>query len=415
MRCALPWKRALLPLCFAEERELAASCREVTIWGSVRVAEREGHADPMTTLFRGSSRQPYANLVVRSLSLFLIWSVIPAVDAEMSHPELLQRIAFGSCANQNVPQPIWDDIIAAKPDLFLFVGDNIYADTEDMSVMSAKYVQLAAQSGYARLRAMCPVLATWDDHDYGVNDGDARYPKKAEAQKIMLDFFGVPKDAPQRRREGVYQAAIYGPPQRRVQVILLDTRYFKSVPTRDTRAVEEKKRANVVGWYVPNTDPSTTMLGAEQWRWLERQLREPAEVRLIVSSMQVIADAKGMESWGNFPHERQRLYELIRTTGAQGVCFLSGDVHFSEISRSDEGAYPLFDFTSSGLTNSSENWAGAVNPQRVSDRAYAKPTFGMVAIDWAQSPVAITFRAVGLRGFVAFEKTISVPGSPQKN
>src|SRR5436190_18218787 len=79
----------------------------------------------------------------------------------------LRRIAFGSCAHQDRPQPIWDAVVAARPDLFLFIGDTVYADTTDMDAMRATYARLAALPGYQKLLRTCPVLATWDDHDYG--------------------------------------------------------------------------------------------------------------------------------------------------------------------------------------------------------------------------------------------------------
>src|SRR5690606_21285898 len=140
------------------------------------------------------------------------------------------------------------------------------------------------------LVATCPILATWDDHDYGVNDGDASYPRKAEAAKLMLDFFKVPADSPRRQHEGVYGAYRFGPEGKRVQVILLDARYFKSRPKPDLRSEEEKKRLNIIGRYVGDEDPKATVLGEEQWQWLEEQLRQPADVRLLVSSIQVVAD-----------------------------------------------------------------------------------------------------------------------------
>lgn len=326
--------------------------------------------------------------------------------AEVRHDLVPQRIAFGSCANENVPQPIWEPLVAAAPDLFLFVGDNIYADTEDMEVMRVKYAKLAAQPGYQKLLETCPVLATWDDHDYGVNDGGAWYPKRLESAEIMLDFFNVPADSPRRRREGIHGAHVFGPDGRRVQVILLDTRSFKSRPLKDLRSPDEKKRLNLVGWYVPQTDPQTTILGEAQWEWLAEQLRQPAEWRLIVSSIQIIADEKGMESWGNFPHERERLYQLIGSTGAEGVVFLSGDVHFSEVSRTDAGPYPLHDFTSSGLTNSHAGWAAAVNTHRASATAYAKPTFGLVEIDWSGPVSTLSLQARNLQGEAEFEVKI---------
>jgi alkaline phosphatase D len=71
------------------------------------------------------------------------------------HPALgrrLSRIAFGCCADQDKPQPVWDPVLARQNDLFIFLGDNIYADTRDMDLMRRKYAKLAAQPGFARLR-----------------------------------------------------------------------------------------------------------------------------------------------------------------------------------------------------------------------------------------------------------------------
>ena len=63
----------------------------------------------------------------------------------------MQKIAFGSCASQDKAQPIWDTVIAENPDLFLFIGDNIYGDTGDMSVMEEKYSQEMPSHHGARL------------------------------------------------------------------------------------------------------------------------------------------------------------------------------------------------------------------------------------------------------------------------
>jgi len=126
--------------------------------------------------------------------------------------EPLSRIAFGSCAKQDQPQPIWESVVAMKPQLFLFIGDNIYGDTEDMAVLKQKWDLLGAQPGYQKLKQTCPVLATWDDHDYGANDAGADYAKKRESQQLFQDFFDVPKDSPRRKQEGVYHAEVFGPP-----------------------------------------------------------------------------------------------------------------------------------------------------------------------------------------------------------
>jgi alkaline phosphatase D len=103
---------------------------------------------------------------------------------------LPKRIAFGSCAKQDKPQPIWNAVLASDPDLFIFLGDNIYGDTRDMAVLRRKYAELAAQPGFVRLTERTPILATWDDHDYGENDAGVDYPFKDESRQIFCDFWG---------------------------------------------------------------------------------------------------------------------------------------------------------------------------------------------------------------------------------
>ena len=313
----------------------------------------------------------------------------PVCAGEAASTTVLHTVAFGACAAQTKPQTIWDAIVATDPDLFLFIGDNIYGDTEDPSVLKRKYAQLAAKPGYQNLLKTCPLLSTWDDHDYGKNDGGEEYVMREESAEIFLDFFNVPQDSPRRSRAGIYGAQTFGEAGKRVQVILLDTRYFRSSPmVKNTISKQEKRKKNLVGWYVPTTNTDTTILGAEQWAWLEKQLEEDADVRIIASSIQVVSQEKGMECWGNFPHERKRLFDLIQTTKANGVVFISGDVHFSEISVDTTGPYPLYDFTSSGMTHSGKAWSRAVNSLRVGN-AYSGLNFGLISMDWANQSLTL--------------------------
>lgn len=311
-------------------------------------------------------------------------------------PAPLQRIAFGSCAKQDKPQPIWDAVIETKPQLFLFLGDNIYGDTENMELLKQKWDLLGAQPGYQRLKQACPVLATWDDHDLGANDAGAEYPKKRESQQLFLNFFGVPKNSPRREQEGVYSAEVFGPPGRRVQIILLDARYFRSRLKKGFTPGESGDGRR--GMYIPNDDPSATVLGDVQWQWLEQQLKMPAELRVLCSSFQLLPDEHGSECWGNFPRERKRLLDLIRTTQAKGVVVLSGDRHLAEIARLSPEAfgigYPIIEVTSSSLNAPSGNltkagvrFANEINRYRVG-LTYFDTNFGLIDIDWTlPSPV----------------------------
>jgi alkaline phosphatase D len=313
----------------------------------------------------------------------------------------LSRIAFGSCAHQNKPQPIWESIIATKPELFLFIGDNIYGDTKDMKELRARYQKLAEVPGYQKLLKTCPLLATWDDHDYGWNDAGADWPHRKESQQIFLDFFGIANDSPRRTQEGIYSAAAFGPSGRRVQVILLDTRYHRS---------PLKKRGKFIpgeGPYVPNTDPNTTMLGETQWRWLEEQLKVPADLRLLVSSIQVVAEDHAWEKWMNFPHERGRLYKLLKDTGAAGVVILSGDRHLAELSLMDAGiGYPLYDLTSSGLNQGNKAWRKQEkNTHRVATMNFGN-NFGLITVAWDKKDPVVSLQVRDEDGDITIQQKI---------
>jgi alkaline phosphatase D len=305
---------------------------------------------------------------------------------------------LGSCSDPRRPVPAFDAIVRADPDLMIFMGDNVYADTVDEKKIRRAYRKLGQHAGFRRLKKACPLMATWDDHDFGLNDMGREHPGKAGSQRAFLDFWEVPKDSPRRGREGVYHAQVFGPEGRRVQVILLDTRYHRDALRRRPK----RDSSRYAGRYLPDPDPAKTILGEAQWGWLEEQLSKPAEVRLIVSSIQFVAEDHGWETWAMFPAERGRLIELIGTTGANGVVFLSGDRHHSELSRLDEGTpYPIYDLTSSGL-NKPGLEKDEPNRHRVGER-YHLSNFGLITLDWEGPEPGMTFQIIDPRGRVRIE------------
>lgn len=303
----------------------------------------------------------------------------------------LTRIAFGSCAHQDRPQPVWSAIRNDRPDLWIWLGDNVYNDTEDLEAIAGNWRGLAANPGYAALlKTGVPVLGTWDDHDFGRNDAGAEYPQRVGSQAAFLDFLGVAKDDPRRERAGVYHSQTFGPEGRRVQVIVLDTRYHRSALSRYPAAEGERR-----GPYRPSPDRSATMLGEAQWAWLEQRLREPAELRLICTSIQALSPEHPHEKWANLPREQARLMGLLAETGAEGVIFLSGDRHHGELSRlepaADESRGVVYDLTSSGL-NQSRVRPGRPpesNPLRVG-RVVQGTHYGRIDIDWEATDPRVT-------------------------
>ena len=315
--------------------------------------------------------------------------------------QILRKIVFGSCVKQDLPTPIFYTMAGEFPDLILFLGDNIYADTEDMTEMRAKYDRLAANTDFRRLRSEFPIMATWDDHDFGVNDGGADFPQREASEKEFMRFWDVPTQSPVRNRPGVYDAKIFGPEGQRVQVIMLDTRYFRS-PLKTG-----KKR--VGGPYVADYSPGKTMLGEAQWTWLKQEFEKPAEVRLIGTSIQLVPEASGQEAWGNLPNEREKLIRLVKETKVRGVVLLSGDRHWAELSCcSQDVSYPLYEITSSSFNQIHPRGTPTGNRFRADERTYHRENYGVVRIDWDLPNPTVTLEVKDIEGGIRIEKKIAV-------
>ncbi|TWT62764.1 alkaline phosphatase D family protein [Rubinisphaera italica] len=326
--------------------------------------------------------------------------------ADFVLPERLDRITCGSCSKQDLPQPIWDAIVSADPDLFIYMGDNIYGDSEDLNVLAEKWGKQKSQPGYSALRKQCSVIGTWDDHDYGKNDAGIEYPQKAGSQQLFLDFLDEPEDSIRRTREGVYASYLYGPVGQQVHIILLDTRYFRT-PLK--KIMDQSPTAEGhSGPYGPTDDPNADMLGEAQWKWLEEQLQVPAQLRLIVSSIQVLPLEQRYEKWENLPTERARLLKLIEKTNSEGVVFLSGDRHAAEFCKLDrEGNYPLMEMTSSSL-NAPRKYQNELNSLRYG-LLYNEVNFGKILIDWeVESPTAV-FSVCDIEGRPMLQVPVTIP------
>lgn len=295
-------------------------------------------------------------------------------------------IAFGSCNKQNVENVLWDDIMQQKPNLWIWGGDNIYADTDNMETLRTEYNKQLNNEDYKRLIATTKILGTWDDHDYGLNDGGEEFEMKKESQQIFLDFMGVTKNDKRRQKEGIYHTEEIKTKNGIIKIIVLDTRYFRSRLVKDT---ESKKR------YKPTTDKALTILGEIQWQWLKNELQiSNADFNIIVGSIQFLSWEHGFETWGNFPHELNRLENVIANSKAKGVLLLSGDRHISEFSRkSIEGlSYPLVDFTSSGLTHSYTNFSGENNKYRVG-KVVSEKSYGLLKFNFKDSKITMEMYA----------------------
>lgn len=307
----------------------------------------------------------------------------------------LTRIAFGSCNHQSAPQHMWAQIAAQNPQLFMMIGDNVYGDNawdHDAGLESLRkaYALQASHPEFAGFRAKYPMMATWDDHDYGLNDAGGSFPMRRWGEELFETFWGSSDEV--RSRSGVYDSSITGPEGRRVQVILLDTRFFRS----DFKRMEWSKERPPLGGYLPDADPAKTILGAQQWAWLKQELAKPADLRILVSSTQVITDAHQYEGWTNFPTERERLYEALSVREASGLVMLSGDRHAAGIYKTEHKGETLWELTSSSLNlafggDNDRSTAREPDASRVT-KFFSEENYGLVDIDWKAKRLTMTLK-----------------------
>lgn len=340
----------------------------------------------------------YLRSVLLSFIMVLLGSCVSYEPArQLPAPSLdkasvIERIAVGSCFEPMRGDEIFASIGSLDPDVFMFIGDNVYAESEtldpELKSLRAAYARLADARRFAALRETTPLLVTWDDHDYGLNDAGGDFVHKRKAESLYEHVWDVSSRDPRSKRDGVYYTKVIGPEGRRVQFILLDTRFFRTPLTLSTNAF--------MGRYQPSPDDDQNMLGEAQWQWFEEQLAKEAELRIIVSSIRLIADGHGWEGWRTMPKERERFYQLLRDTGATGVVLVSGDSHAAAIDRRDTAiSYPLYELTASSLnvplTVFVEDPPLEPDPYRLGDR-YVQSNFGTIDIDWESGEVTLAIR-----------------------
>jgi alkaline phosphatase D len=300
------------------------------------------------------------------IKLFLIQAIISSpVEANSI------KLGLGSCLDQDFPQPIWNSIKQENLNYFIFLGDNVYGDLPSGKLNKMK-------KAYAHQKKLIPdwlfkkdVNVIWDDHDYGINNGGASYPLKKQAQLMYLDFWNISSGDERRKREGIYTNKFINIDGFMVNLILLDTRYFRS---------DLDKTIGINPVYKKNLDLNSTILGKKQWAWLEEIINRKADLVIISTSIQLLATSHRFEKWSNFPHEHIRMKKLLKQLNTP-VLIISGDRHQGAIYKEDG----LFEITSSSLNKvlSPSKFIG--RPKEVDNLMigdmYPGENYGLITID----------------------------------
>ncbi len=284
----------------------------------------------------------------------VLFAILIIVSPVILHAQKPYRIALLGCHRQFEPAPALVRYVEAEPDLCIWVGDNIYADTQtDPGHLQACYDALAAKPAFQQLMELAPYLATWDDHDFGDNNEWKDYPLKEQSREMFRAFWHLEDKIP-ADREGVFYSEVHEVGDITMQVIMLDVRYHRDEPGEES-----------------------DVLGEGQWEWLEDELDREADLRLIVSGTQVLLNKDaGSETWDQYPQARRRLFEMIRKHQAEGVLFITGDQHYGEVCRQDGGLpYDAVELQFAGI-NQTE--APEYNPLRVVKAATSLHSYAII-------------------------------------
>eukprot|EP00026_Physarum_polycephalum_P009810 Phypoly_transcript_09947.p1 GENE.Phypoly_transcript_09947~~Phypoly_transcript_09947.p1 ORF type:complete len:418 (+),score=49.08 Phypoly_transcript_09947:89-1342(+) len=339
------------------------------------------------------------------LGLFvLLCHSLPIAPGSYSQP--LSKFAFGSCNKHDLPQPLWEHIQKYNPELWVWLGDIVYADTREMpflwkpsalSVMEYKYDAQRNNKDYKKLASTVNITGVWDDHDYGMNNGGKFYSDRRDSQKILLKFLDEPKESERWNRDGLYGAFEFGESPRKVKLIIFDTRFFRTDPL----------------------EPNSDILGEVQWKWLEEELKtSDAQIHFFASSVQLIpADIPLVEKWSNFEHGRTRFFSLLQKYKISTPIVLSGDVHHAELFHYScpESNLIVDEITSSGMTHCCASSfpsficntvLNTILFGKFSLGSYDGFNFGTVEIHWDTNPVTVDLQVRGVDGEIVMKNKV---------
>jgi alkaline phosphatase D len=280
--------------------------------------------------------------------------------------------AFGSCASDKAfaKQPVWNLIRKSGADAVVLIGDTPYIDSTKLDVQRERYRAFFDMSEVRETMRAMPFYCTWDDHDFGTNDCDGRIAGKEGSRQAFLEYHCNPSYGENDR--GVYTSFRRGP----IEVFLLDTRWFSK--TEDSAFASGK----------------LTLLGAQQWAWLEKKLVESTAPFKIVACGMIWNDAVRPgkpDYWGAYPWERDHFFRFLSEKRIEGVVLVGGDIHRSRVVRHatrEIVGYEITELITSPMAQSVIEAADALDPGLVWDAGVGQSCL-IVSADTKNKPATL--------------------------
>ncbi|MAC33381.1 MULTISPECIES: phosphodiesterase [Idiomarina] len=326
---------------------------------------------------------------IRSVWLFLLLVVACGASAQQT-----TRVAFGCCIDHTKRQNIWDAINHAQPEVFVFLGDTVDVDADDMEDLLDAYEVFNRYRGPRVLRRNSAVMSVWNRKDYSLDGKSGKNnPNRYAVRNHFLTFWREPVTSERLFQEhGIAKSVVFGTEPQRVQVIVLDGRWNRDPLNTVGWLEQQTRRFNAeLGPYQPNN--SGNLLGDEQWQWLAEQLKKPAEVRILMSATPILSPANGYDSWALYQRELTRLKKLLMELQPSGLLLASGDRLFGEFAQSGEFlSYPLWQVTPGTINFEGES---PYQSHYRDGKAFTESRYGQIEVIWKEQPeLVLTLRDV---------------------
>lgn len=317
--------------------------------------------------------------------------VLPNTSLKKDAPSEKFTIGFGGGSGY-VPENerMWDTIGAIEPRALLLLGDNVYIDDPETPEMQRfHYYRRQSQPEWGKLAKAVPIYSIWDDHDFTTNDGwggpDIEKPSwKRDVWEIYKENWDNPYYGGGKENPGCWFDFRIGD----VHFIMIDGRYYRESPR----------------------DKSPSMLGAVQMKWLKKTLADkPATFKVICTNVPMAPKVKpgSKDTWDGYSDERSAIYQFIADQKLPGVVILSADRHRSDAYKVDtkiEGMYPLFEFSSSRLTNQ--------HVHKLIDHSLfgynEKQSFGRVDFDLTAEDPTVKYTIINIDGKAIHDLTVKL-------
>ncbi|MBM9592246.1 alkaline phosphatase family protein [Leptospira sp. 201903075] len=339
-----------------------------------------------------------------SFSLSIIFLILFQFPMEAKEKETFE-IGFGSCLHQDKESPILTQWKKESFNLVLLLGDNIYADSLVATEKIPAYKKQFARPEWKAIRSKAKILATWDDHDYGVNDSGGEFLDKEKSREVFISQVGplMPKGQKLGTKDGkgIFLSYWIEFKKKKIHFVIPDTRFFRSPLKRSFFSYFTGKSQ-----YTANDAEDATVLGEEQWKWLAAELDQPSDLLVFVSSVQVIPTEQPFEKWGNFPKDREKLFQLLGSAKTSDLVILSGDRHIAEIYE-----YPLSDtrklveITSSSLNVPLSFLQLEYDSEYKLGSAFREENYGTLQIQWKEGKLVWRSSVKDKTGNVVLEYT----------